>query len=159
MTSAEHAARRWPLGLGLTLGVGLAASLAFLVVAAVQPPDRMAEDTWRASDAFNAAQQAHALARARGWDLELEAHEVSDGVRVALTPTTRGEALPQTVVASLRRERPGRVDFDTDVPLTRAGSRWVATVPLPLAGRWVLHARVGDSEAFVERDFALERAP
>jgi len=158
-TSIEHMARRWPVGLALTLGVGLAASLAFLVVAASQPPDRINADTWRAGDEFNAAQAAHALARARGWDLELEAQRVGDELRVTLTPTTRGAPLPEKVVASLRRERPGRTDFDVDVPLVRAGPQWLAAVPLPLAGRWRLHARAGDAEAYVERDFELERRP
>jgi len=159
MASTERDSRRWPLGLALTLGVGLAASLAFLAIAASQPPDRMTEDTWRAGDAFNAAQRAHALARARGWDLELEAELVPGGVRVSLAPTTRGAPLSEAVGASLRRERPGRVDFDMDVALTRSGARWLAVVPLPLEGHWVLHARAGDAEAFAERDFALERAP
>jgi nitrogen fixation protein FixH len=159
MSPAPLAARRWPVGLALTLGAGLLASLAFLAIAASQPPDRIADDTWRAGEVFNAAQRAHALAHTRGWDLELEAEKVPEGVRVSVTPTSRGEPLPERVTASLRRERPGRVDFDADVPLLRAGMRWVGTVPLPLAGHWLLHARAGDGEAFVERDFSLERAP
>jgi nitrogen fixation protein FixH len=159
MMLSERSALRWPVGLALTLAAGLAASIAFLVVAASQPPDRIAEDTWRAGDSFNAAQRAHTLARARGWDLALQAERASDGVRVTVTPLTRGEPLTKSVTASLRRERPGRVDYDVDVLLTRAGEGWVARVPLPLAGRWVLHARAGDGEAFVERDFELERAP
>ena len=158
-TSIEHGARRWPIGLALTLSAGLAASVAFLVVAASQPPDLITSDTWRAGDDFNAGQRAHALARARGWDLELDAERVADGVRVTVTPLTRGVPLSGEVVASVRRERPGRADFDADVPLTRAGESWVGTVILPLEGHWRLHARAGDSEAFLERDFALERAP
>jgi hypothetical protein len=32
-------------------------------------------------------------------------------------------------------------------------------VALPLPGRWLLVARAGDGNAFVEREFALEQVP
>ncbi|MFI5315602.1 MAG: FixH family protein [Myxococcota bacterium] len=156
--AASHDSLRWPLGLALTLAAGLAASLAFLWIALQQPPDVLPENSWNAGVEYNAAARAQASASARGWELELRAERDSQGVRVELRPRSAGDPLPTPIAVSLRRERPGRTDFDADIALQPAGDRWIADVPLPLAGRWILLARAGDAEAWVERAFSLEVA-
>ncbi|HTO53775.1 MAG TPA: FixH family protein [Myxococcota bacterium] len=158
-TRAESENLRWPLGLALALGAGLATSLAFLVIAASQPPDWMDGDMWRSGAEYNAGQEARARGRALGWEVGLSAERSADGVQVTLSPTQRDAPLGAGVPVRLVRERPGRVDFDSDIPLTRANEAWRATVPLPLPGHWLLRVRVGDDAAFIEREFALERAP
>jgi hypothetical protein len=153
----RQSARAWPLALGLTLAAGVAVSVAFLVVAANQPPDLMQGDMWRSGSEVNALREALARGEALGWGLELRAERAPEGARVVLTPSSHAAPIGEDARVSLERARPGRADFDADVPLTRAGDSWVGFVTLPLRGQWRLHARVSDGDALVERDFALER--
>jgi len=151
--------RLWPIGLTAALAAGLAVSLAFAWIAARQPPDRLALDPWTAGAEYNADVRARDAAAARGWDLVLHAEKRAGGVRVELVPTSSGAPLPTPLEVGLRRERPDRADFDAELALAPDGAGWVADVPLPLAGRWLLVARAGDAEAWVERRFALEVPP
>ena len=152
-------ARAWPIGLAATLAVGLCVSLAFAWIAARQPPDRLALNPWTSGAEYNAEFHAREAARARGWDVALRAERRAGGVRVELLPTSAGAPLPSPLEVGLRRERPERADLDADLALSRDGAAWVADVPLPLVGRWLLVARAGDSEAWVERRFVLEVGP
>ena len=150
---------RWPIGLVLTLAAGVAASLAFFWIAERQPPDVLAVNSWNAGVEYNADERARETADSRGWQLELRAERSPSGVRVELLPTSSRDPLPTPIGVSLRRERLERTDLDSDIPLQASGDRWVAEVPLPLAGRWILLARAGTADAWVERSFALEVAP
>lgn len=156
------AARRawtWPLGLALALAGGLGVSLAFAWIAAHQPMDRLDGDLWNASDAYNAAARARETAHERGWELTLHADRSAGGVRIELRPSSSREPLPAGLDVRLRRERAERADFDAELALEPRGDAWVAEVPLPLPGRWLLVARAGDGDAWVERTFAVEVAP
>ena len=155
----ERNSLRWPLGLALTLAVGMAASLAFLWVAARGTPDLLPVNTWTAGAEWNESLRAQARARERGWQIELRAERRPNGVHVELAPASSREPLPKSLDVRLRRERPEREDFDADVALEARGGRWTAEIPLPLAGRWLLVARAGDGDAWVEREFALDVAP
>ena len=135
--TTERDSLRWPIGLALLLAAGLAASIAFLWIASHQLPDLMRDNTWSAGAEYNAEVRAQDDARARGWELELRAERSSTGVHVELVPKSAHDPLPTPLDVSLRRERPERTDFDADFPLEPAGDRWVADVPLPLAGRWI----------------------
>jgi hypothetical protein len=157
--ATDRESLRWPIGLAATLAVGLAASLAFLWVASPPAPERLAVDAWTAGAELNESLRAQAAAAQRGWSLDLRARRSAEGARVELVPETSGESLPGDLALSLRRERPERSDFDGDVALRNEGGRWIADVPLPLPGRWLLVARAGDSQAWVEREFALEVTP
>ena len=157
--TTERDSLRWPIALALTLAAGLAVSIAFLWIAARQPPDLLREDGWGSGAEYNADARAQRTARERGWELELRAERSASGVHVELLPKSAGAPLPTALDVRLRRERPERTDFDADVALEPAGGRWIADVPLPLAGRWILVARAGDADAWVERTFALEVTP
>jgi len=150
---------RWPIALALLLSSGIAASLAFFWIAARQPRELIGDGAWNAGSEYNADLRALETARERGWTLELRARRSAGGVRVELSPATSGEPLPSRLEVRLRRERPDRSDLDAEVALAQDGARWVADVPLPLAGRWLLVARAGDRSAWVERTFALELPP
>ena len=149
----------WPLGLALALAGGLGVSLAFAWIAAHQPMDRLDGDLWSQSDAYNAAARARESARERGWELALRADRSAGGVRIELRPSSSREPLPTQLDVRLRRERAERSDFDAELALEPRGDAWVAEVPLPLPGRWLLVARAGDADAWVERTFAVEVAP
>ncbi len=149
----------WPLGLALALAGGLGVSLAFAWIAAQQPMDWLAGDPWSASDAYNAEIRARESARERGWELALRADRSAGGVRIELRPSSSREPLPAQLDVRLRRERAERTDFDTELALEPRGDAWVADVPLPLRGRWLLVARAGDADAWVERTYAVEVAP
>jgi nitrogen fixation protein FixH len=155
----ERDSLRWPVALGLTLAVGMAASLAFLGAATRQPPDVLPVNTWTAGAEWNESLRAQARARARGWRIELRAERRPDGVHVELSPSSSREPLPKSLDVRLRRERPERGDFDAEVALEARSGRWTAEIPLPLAGRWLLVARAGDGDAWVEREFALDVPP
>jgi nitrogen fixation protein FixH len=149
----------WPLGLALALAGGLAASLAFAWIAARLPADLLAVDPWAASDAYSAAVRARESARERGWELALRADRSADGVRIELRPSSSSEPLPAQLDVRLRRERAERGDFDAELALEPRGDAWVADVPLPLPGRWLLVAHAGNADAWVERTFAVEVPP
>jgi nitrogen fixation protein FixH len=155
----ERDSLRWPIALGLVLAAGLAVSIAFLWIAAHQPPDLLAGNPWSDGSEYNAEARARETAREHGWALELRAERSASGVRVELLAKTARDPLPARLEVRLRRERPERADFDADLALEPSGAGWIADVPLPLAGRWLLVARAGDADAFVERTFALEVTP
>jgi nitrogen fixation protein FixH len=150
---------RWPVALALLLATGIGTSLAFFWVAAQHPRELIGDGSWNAGSSYNADQQALAAASARGWTLDLRAARSADGVRVELAPASGGEPLPAHLDVRLRRERPDRSDFDADLALVPSGTHWVADVPLPLPGRWLLVARAGDASAWVERSYAIELPP
>ncbi|HTO68295.1 MAG TPA: FixH family protein [Myxococcota bacterium] len=151
--------RLWPLGLALLLASGMGASLAFYWAAARHPKELIGDGAWNAGAGYNAELAAREAGRRRGWTLELRAARSADGVRVELAPRSSGEPLPHDLDVRLRRERPERSDLDADLALAPDGARWVADVPLPLAGRWLLVARAGGADAWVERTYALELPP
>lgn len=157
MTERRFEPWPWALALGLALGVGV--SLAFLGIAAWQTPDALGVDAVQALRDHNRDALAQAQAATRGWDVSLVARRSHGGAEIELEPTSAREPLPDDVVVSLRRERPERTGLDEEIPLERDGARWRAHVALPLPGRWLLVARAGDGDAFVEREFALEQAP
>jgi len=157
--STPMASLRWPIGLALLLSSGIAASLAFFFIAAQQPRELIGDGSWNAGSEYNADLQALETAQQRGWTLELRALPIAGGARVELLPATSAAPLPSRLELHLRRERPDRSDLDAELPLRPEGSHWVADVPLPLAGRWLLVARAGDRSAWVERRFALEQPP
>ena len=157
--ATRASALAWPIGLAALLAVGLGASLAFAWVAARLPADQLPLNPWTEGDAYNVEVRAREAAQARGWDLALRAERFPGGVHVELVPTSSGEPLPTPLEVGLRRERPDRADLDGDLALAPSGTSWVADVPLPIAGRWLLVARAGDAHAWVERRFALEVPP
>jgi nitrogen fixation protein FixH len=157
--TTERDSLRWPIALALALAAGVAVSLAFLWIAARQPPDQLRDNAWNAGTGYNAEARARESARLRGWDVELHAERTASGVHVELLPKSARDPLPTPLDVRLRRERPERTDFDADLALEPSGSRWVADVPLPLGGRWLLVAHAGDADAWVERTFALEVTP
>lgn len=157
--AAERQSLRWPIGLAATLAVGLCASLAFLWVASQRLPERLTVNTWTEGAELNESLRAQALAAQRGWSLELRARRSAGGARVEVVPETSGESLPADLEVALRVERPERSDFDGDVAVRTEAGRWLADVALPLPGRWLLIARAGDGQAWVEREFSVEVTP
>jgi len=158
-TDATTDSLRWPIALALLLSSGIAASLAFFWVAARQPRELIGDGSWNPGSAYNAELRALQAARERGWTIDLRAQRSAGGVRVELSPASSGAPLPSPLDVRLRRERPDRSDLDADLALVPDGARWVADVPLPLGGRWLLVAHAGDRSAWVERTFALELPP
>ena len=157
--ATERRLEPWPLALAALLAFGMAVSLAFLWIAARQTPDRLLVDSDQALREHNRAALAEQKAASRGWDIALVAERSEGGAVVVLAPRSARDPLPADVVVSLRRERPERTGLDEAIPLVRDGERWRGHVPLPLPGRWLLVARAGDADAWVEREFALEVAP
>lgn len=152
----ERRVEPWAVGVVAALALGLAGPIAFLWIAVHAPPERVATDPWRASLAQDAEERVRAAGRASGWDVSLRAERTHDGVRVELTPATRGRPLATDLELRLRRERPDRADLDAEIALLQSDGRWTADVPLPAPGRWRLLARAGAGDVFVERSFTLE---
>ncbi len=140
----RHAQRRepWPLAIGGVL-LGMAGVLAVFFGVAVSHPDPvLVADAYAASGRYDAALRAAGRATALGLRLDLTLAPAPGGTRVALRLLDReGEALTADR-AWVHRERPTQGGLDATVEAIADGAGWSAFVPLPLAGRWLLEARV-----------------